>query len=100
VRASRAAQHQVSFVTREDAEPATAALLADTAMVASEALMDMSDRPADKAFLARISEVVVAQGNRPGVMLQRGMLTIVVTPAQGVAGRPSSRRIERAAGAK
>src|ERR1700679_3713170 len=36
VRASRAAQHQIEFETREDAEATTAAAIADAALVASE----------------------------------------------------------------
>lgn len=100
VRASRVAQHQVAFETGQDAEPATAAYLADAAMVASEALVDLAARPAGKALLARINDVVISQGVRPGAALQRGVLTVTIVPAQGVAGRPSSRRIERAAGAK
>ena len=100
VRASRAAQHQVGFETREDAEPATAPYLADAALVASEALADLAAQPAGKSLLAHISDVVIAQGPRPSAALQKGVLTITIVPSQGVAGRPSSRRIERAAGAK
>jgi hypothetical protein len=100
VRASRAAQHQVAFETREDAEPATAAYLADAAMIASEALVNLGARPAGKALLAHIVDVVIAQGPRPAAALQRGVLTVTIVPSQGVAGRPSSRRIERAAGAR
>jgi len=93
VRASRAAQHQVSFETREDADSATAALLGDAAMVACEAVVEMASHPADKAILARINDVVIAQGSRPNVGFQHGVLTITVSPALGIAGRPSSRRI-------
>jgi hypothetical protein len=100
VRATRAAQHQVGFETREDADPATAALLSDTAMVASEALVDISTRPNGKALLARIADVVIAQGANPGASLQKNVLTITITPSQGLAGRPSSRRIEHAAGVR
>jgi hypothetical protein len=100
VRASRAAQHEVSFETREDAEPATSALLADTASVASEALVDIGARPDGKALLSRIGDVVIAQGGRPDAELQKGVLTVTIVPGAGFAGRPSSHRIERAAGAR
>ena len=100
VRASRAAQHEVKFETREDAEPATAAALADAAMVASEALSDMSGQPKARRVLTRITDVVIAQGPRPAALLQGKVLTITIVPAQGVFGRPSSRRIEHAAGAR
>jgi hypothetical protein len=100
IRASRAARHEVGFETREDAVPATAGLLADTAMVTSQALVSIGGRPNGKALLARITDVVIAQGSRAGAMLQRGVLTITIVPADGIAGRPSSRRIEIAAGAR
>jgi len=100
VRASRAAQHQIEFETREDAEAATAAAIADAALVASDALADMSANPKGKALLARIFDVVIAQGGKPNVAMQKGALVITIVPAQGVFGRPSSRLIERAAGAR
>jgi hypothetical protein len=100
IRASRAAQHQIGFATREDAEAATAAALADAAQVASEALVDMASAPNGKALLARIVGVMIAQGGKPNAAMQRGVLTVTIVPAQGVFGRPSSRRIERAAGAR
>jgi Domain of unknown function (DUF4908) len=100
VRASRAAQHQIGFETREDAEAGTAAPLADAAVVASEALADMSATPKGKALLARMSDVVIAQGGKPAASMQRGVLIVTIVPAQGVFGRPSSRLIERAAGAR
>jgi len=100
VRSSRAAQHQIGFETRQDAEAGTAAFLADAAVVASEALVDMAARPQDRAMLAHLVDVVIAQGARPGAAMQKGVLTITIVPTQGVFGRPSSRRIERAAGAR
>ena len=100
VRASRAAQHQVTFENREDAEPATSALLADAAAVASQAVVEMASRPADKTLIARLVDVVIAQGPKPNVTMQKGVLTVTVVPTQGIAGRPSSRRIEKGAGAK
>ncbi|HUZ12750.1 MAG TPA: DUF4908 domain-containing protein [Caulobacteraceae bacterium] len=99
VRATRAAQHLVEFENREDAAPAVAGLLADAALVASEALVDIAAHPGGKVILTRIRDVVIAQGARPDASLQRGVLTVTVAPSQGVAGRPSSRRVERAAGA-
>jgi len=100
VRASRAAQHQVGFETREDAEPGTAAAMADAAMVACEAMIDMASRPDARRVLARITDVLIAQGPNPAAALQGRVLTITIVPSQGVFGRPSSRRIEHAAGAR
>jgi hypothetical protein len=100
IRASRAAGRQIGFETREDAEPATAAAIADAALVASEALIDMAGTPKGKTLLARLAGVVIAQGGKPTVSMQKGALIVTIVPTQGVFGRPSSRLIERAAGAR
>jgi Domain of unknown function (DUF4908) len=100
VRASRAGQHQIGFETREDAEAVTATALADAAVVASEALVDLSAAPNGKGLLARINDVVIAQGGKPNAAMQKGVLTVTIVAAQGVFGRPSSRKIEWAAGAR
>ncbi len=100
VRASRAAQHEVKFETREDAEPSTAAAVADAAMVASEALADMAGRPSARRVLTRIDDVLIAQGARPAATLQGRVLVVTIVASQGVFGRPSSRRIERATGVR
>jgi hypothetical protein len=94
VRASRAAQHEIGFETREDAEPSTAALLADAATVTSEALVELATRPDGKAILGRINDVVIAQSNRPSATLAKGVLTVTIVPPEGIVGRPSSRLIE------
>lgn len=99
-RASRAMQHQVGFETRQDAEPESAGAIADAAAVASQALIDMSGRPADRPALSHIADVVIAQGGRPGAALRKGVLVITIDPRQGVSGRPSSHMIEKAAGAR
>jgi hypothetical protein len=100
VKASRATQHQVIFETGDDAEPTTDALFADAALVTCEAFVDMASRPINKGVLARINDVKLTQGPRPNVTLAKGVLTITLNSAAGLAGRPSSRWIERAVGAK
>ncbi len=95
VRASRAAQHQIAFETREDATPETAALLADTALVISTAIVETAIRPNGKAILSRINTVIIAQGDKPSAVLQKGVVTVTIVTAEGFAGRPSSSRIER-----
>jgi len=97
LRASRAAGHQVAFETLQDADPTTAAPVADAASVASEALLEMAAAPGGKAALGHIIDVRIAQGAKPGATLKKGVLTVTIVPAQGVFGRPSSRRIERVA---
>jgi hypothetical protein len=100
IRASRVAQHQIGFETGQDADAASSAAVADAASVASAALVDIASKPDGRKLLARITDVVIAQGPRSATSLQRGVLTVTIVPAQGVFGRPSSRRIERAAGEK
>ena len=90
VRASRAARHTIGFETAKDAEAATAGPMADAASVASEALLDIATRIDGRAVLSHVSDVLIAQGARPNVALQRGVLTVTIVPAQGVFGRPSS----------
>ena len=97
LRTSRAAGHQIGFETKQDADPATAAYFADAAIVASEALVDIAARPGGKAGLGHVTDVVITQGPRSSVVLQKGVLIITIIANQGVFGRPSSRKIERVA---
>jgi hypothetical protein len=56
--------------------------------------------PGGKAALGQVIDVRIAQGAKPAVVLQKGVLTITIVTSQGVFGRPSSRRIERVAWAR
>ena len=98
-RATRAARHEIIFETGKDAEPKTAAAIADAAQVATEALVDIADRPSGRLILSRVGDVVITQGGKPNASLHKGVLTITIVAKDGVFGRPSSRRIERAVGA-
>ena len=100
LRVSRTAEHLVSFETVQDANPATDGLIADAAGVAVEAMLAIAGRPDGKAILSRIDKIQFATTARPGAVLAGGVLTISVAPGQGVAGRPSSRRIQRAVGGR
>jgi hypothetical protein len=91
-RASRAAQHRVLFETVEDATPATTVLVADTATVTAEAFEKMA-RNGDRALLARVGRVLLAEGHKPGATLKGGDLIVTYAPDKGLAGRPSSKRI-------
>jgi len=90
-KASRASHRLISF--NADATPASSALIADAATVASEAVVRMTRRPDGRALLARVKQVRLSEGRKPGVQLTKGALQITVAPAQGLAGRPSSERI-------
>jgi hypothetical protein len=99
VRASRFARHEIVFETGKDADSTTAGELADAAAVASEAIVNVAALPNGRLILARINDVVITQGGKPNAALQKNRLIVTVVPKNGPAGRPSSRRIERAAGA-
>lgn len=90
-RASRSARRLIAFDA--DASPASSALIADAAAVASEALVRIGRRPNGRAVLARVKQVRLTEGRRATVQLVNGALQITVAPAQGLAGRPSSDRI-------
>jgi hypothetical protein len=100
VRASAAARRGIGFVTGKDADPKTGAAYADAAQVTSEAIVDIADRPNGRLLLSRIDDVIITQGGAPNVSLRKGKLTVTIVAKQGFAGRPSSRRIERAIGAQ
>jgi hypothetical protein len=91
-RASRAAQHRVSFETVDDATPGTSVLVADTATVTAEAFERMA-RDGDRNLLARVTRVLLAEGHKPGASLKGGDLTVTYAPGKGLSGRPSSKRI-------
>jgi hypothetical protein len=95
IRCTRAARHLVSFEA-PDADPKSAALIGDTASLAVEAIVGLAGRPGGKAATGRIDRVIVTKGSKPAALLRRGALIIVVVPAQGLAGHPSSVRIEQA----
>jgi hypothetical protein len=90
-RASKAAGRTIPF--EADASTDSSALIADASLIASEAIVRLAQSPAGQPQLAKIGKVVVVEGARPSVVLKNGVLLIVVTPTEGLAGRPSSDRI-------
>jgi hypothetical protein len=91
VRASRAAHRGIPF--EADATPASSALIADAAMVTSEAVVRMAKHGHDHRLIDRILKVRLGSGRRSGAQIDQGVLMVTVAPAQGLAGRPSSDRI-------
>jgi hypothetical protein len=91
-RASRAAQHRVSFETVDDATPGTSVLVADTATVTAEAFERMA-RDGDRGLMNRVTRVLLAEGHKPGASLKGGDLTVTYASGKGLSGRPSSKRI-------
>jgi len=96
-RASRAARRLIPF--EGEATPASSALVADAAMVASEAMVRMSRNPRGRVTITRILKVRLSEGRRGSAELVQGTLQITVAPPQGLAGRPSSERIVKVASA-
>lgn len=92
---SRAARRQVPF--HAEATLASSALIADAALVTTDALVRLSSSPEGRAQLDRIQKVFITYGPRPGVALREGILIVVVAPHLGLAGRPSSERVAYAA---
>ena len=97
-KASRAARRLIPF--EADASPSSSALTADAAMVAAEALVRMTHRADGKSLLARIAKVELTEGRKAAAQWDQGVMRIIVAPAEGLAGRPSSDRIIAAAGGR
>ena len=95
-RASRAAKRLIPF--EADASPGSSALTADAAMVAAEAVIRITHRSDGRALLAKIVRIELIEGRKASVRLEQGIIRIIVAPAEGLAGRPSSDRIIAAAG--
>lgn len=91
-RASRAAQRQIEFATLEDARPETSVLIADSAVVAAEAF-EQAARKGDRSILSKVGRVLLTEGRKPGAQVKDGSLIVTYAPGQGLAGRPSSKRI-------
>ena len=97
-RVYRATRQKLFFETVQDATPATAALFADAATVAGEALARLS-RGRGSGVVKRLRTVRFALGPRPSAAVSGDALTVTISPGQGVGGRPSSERIVRAVAA-
>jgi len=95
VRATRIAQHLIEFEA-PDADAYSDALIADAAVVTVEGLANLASQPESRPFLARIGKIAFVVGPKAQATMQGGVLTITVTPKEGIAGRPSSRRIQKA----
>ena len=93
LRSSRAARHGVPF--EGEASPASAAVMGDAAVVTSLAFLRLAARDGGDAVLSAIRKVRLVEGKKPTAILSAGVLTITVAPTQGLAGRPSSQRIEK-----
>ena len=92
-RASHAAQHLVVFEAPEVA-PSSDWVFADAAWLAAEAFARLSlHGAAARPLITRFFQVTLTPGRAPAVQAAGSVVQIVVSPEQGVAGRPSSERI-------
>jgi hypothetical protein len=100
-RASRAARRLIPFEAGQlghEATPTSAPLIADAAMVTSEAMVRMSKRSDARKLLDHILKVDIVEGRKPSAQLNGdGALQVTIVPPQGMAGRPSSDRIVQVA---
>ncbi len=87
-RASHAARRLIPFAA--EATPTSAPLIADAAMVTSEAVVRISKRSDARKILDRILKVRLLEGPKAQAQMTQGVLEVTVAPPQGLAGRPSS----------
>ena len=93
-RAGRAARHSILF--QAEATPASSALIGDAAVVTTLAILRIAQRKDADSLLGGVSKVLFEEGRKVSATCSGGVLRIVIVPAQGLAGRPSSYRIEHA----
>lgn len=97
-RSGRVARRTIVFEAQR-VTPAGSALVGDAALVTSLAFVRMAERRGGRTVLGQFNIVRFEEGKKPSVSLKDGVLRIVVAPEQGLAGRPSSKRIMKVAGA-
>lgn len=93
-RAGRATNHLVTF----EAQGVPAAfdwLFADAAQLAADAFVHAAQE-GRRTLVARFSAVRLSPGRAPAVVASGALVLITVAPDHGVAGRPSSRKIQTA----
>lgn len=92
-RASRAAQHLISFDAPETT-PSSETVFADAFSIAADAFVRMGAAGGrGRGVIARVMEVSFLPGHAPDVVVGGARVEIVIAPEMGVAGRPSSERI-------
>ena len=91
-RSSHAAAHTIVYEARDD-HLGDYGVMADAALVASEAVVFIASRPSGRAQLSRLSKVRITLGKDAAGTLKEGVLTVTVAPARDAFGRPSSLRL-------
>ena len=95
---SKVSGHEIDLSAQNLSGPEVLPLVFDTATVMVQAF-DRAMAPANakkKYFLSDLSLVNIIEGRPPSAKVDNNILTVVITPEMGVAGRPSSARILKA----
>ena len=71
-------------------------LCVEAMIVTTEAVIRIARSPTARQYLDHLRLISIVEGPRAGVTYSRGVLTVTVNPAEGMAGRPSSARVIRA----
>lgn len=72
------------------------ALCVEALIISTDAVLRMARSATMRDRLTRLRSITIVEGGRMSATFSRGELRIVVNPAQGISGRPSSSRIIRA----
>jgi hypothetical protein len=95
LRVTRACNHQVVFSGDfEDPRDDIITLFAETASVATDALVQIASQADTRHSLDRLHEVYLMEGRPPSAKIDKGVLVIKLDPSKGAwGGHPSSKRI-------
>ena len=91
-RTSRSVQRLVVFEA-PDVTPQTASLFADAALVTADAVTAVGKPSEGRRTLTKLAKVLLVPGHKANASYADGVLQVIIEARQGVAGRPSSRRI-------
>ena len=91
-RSSRSAQRLVVFEA-PDVTGQTAYLFADAAMITADAVTSVGRHGEGRRTLTKLAKVLLVPGHKANAQFADGVLQVIIETRQGVAGRPSSRRI-------
>jgi hypothetical protein len=92
-RASHAVEHPIPF--NAEATPGSEFVMADTAGVVTEALVQMSQIREGRPLVERVRRVRFWVGRRAEAHFRGGVIDVTVDPRSGLAGRPSSGRVAK-----
>ena len=72
------------------------ALCVEALIISTDAVLRMARSATMRDRLTNLRSITIVEGGRMSATFNRGELRVVVNPAQGISGRPSSSRIIRA----